>query len=303
MSKMIPIGLAALVALGPGCQDKVASVQQTSFFERSAMDTSVAAGDDFFQYANGAWLKTATIPDDYSSWGSFTTLYDENLKKLRSLLEELGSKEQAKGTLEQKAGDYYASGMDTAAIEKLGVAPIKPLLDRIGAVRNHSELVDQLAAGFRDGDGDLIEFWVGADEKNSAVNIANFYQSGTTLPEKGYYTRSDSATRATRAKLLETATRYFELAGNDKATAERKAAQVLALETKISATHRTPVELRDPARNYNKMSVGDLSKIAPGIDWKKYFGTIGRHGDSVNVGQPDYLKGLSQLLASEPIDA
>jgi putative endopeptidase len=303
MRKLAPLGLAAVTALAIGCQEHVASLQQTNFFDRAAMDSATAPADDFFSYANGGWLKKTTIPDEYSSWGSFTTLYDENLKKLRTLLDEVAAKQQEKGSLEQKAGEFYASGMDTVAIEKVGAAPLQAHLAQITAVKNYNELLDLLAAGFRDGNADLVQFYVGADDKNSAMNIPVFPQQGITLPEKGYYTRPDSASKAIRDGLVKTAAKYFTMTGTPQDAATKMAEQLLALETKIAAAHRTPVELRDPVANYNKMAATDLAKLAPNVDWKKILPAMGMSADSVNVGQPGYLKGLSDLLASEPIEA
>jgi putative endopeptidase len=289
--------------LAIGCQDKVASVQQTNFFDRAAMDSSARPGDDFFSYANGRWIKEAKIPDEYSSWGSFTTLYDENLQKLRVLLEDLSKSKHDKGSLEQKAGDFYTSGMDTMAIEKLGATPIKPWLDRIAAVKTYQELIDLSSEGYKTGEGTLTGFYVGADEKNSSKNIPVFYQGGTTLPEKGYYTRTDSASKAIRAKLVETAARFFELTGSDKTVAAADAARMLELETKLAAGQRTPVELRDPESNYNKMSVADFAKLSPNVNWPHAFQVMGINTDSINVGQPNFFKNFSALLASEPIES
>ncbi|MDB5195646.1 MAG: peptidase [Flaviaesturariibacter sp.] len=285
-----------------GCEQKVASLQQSSYFDKAAMDTAVSPGDDFFAYANGAWAKTAKIPDEYSSWGSFTTLYDDNLNKLKTLLEGLSAKKGEAGSLEQKAGDFYASGMDTIAIEKLSYQPLKPWLQRIDAIKDHKELMKLIAEGYQQGAGDLLGFFVGADEKNSAKNIAIFYQAGLTFPEKGYYTRTDSTTVTQRKKLTELATSYFKLTGADAISAAKWANAVLALEMKIAASHRTPVELRDPSSNYNKLSVDAVEKMAPTLGWKNIFSQWGIATDSINLGQPQYFKALSTLLASEPID-
>ncbi|RYY90621.1 MAG: M13 family peptidase [Chitinophagaceae bacterium] len=302
MRKLLPIGAAALALLATGCQEKVASVQQTVFFDRTAMDSSVAAGDNFFDFANGRWLDSAKIPGEYSSWGSFTTLYDENLTKLRTMLDELSKGNHAAGSLEQKAGDYFAAGMDTATIDKRGIEPLRPWLARIDSVKTQDELLALWTEGFKTASGSMLGFFVGADEKNSSRYIPVFYQGGTSLPEKGYYTRPDSATKAIRAKLVETATRYFELAGIDKAKAAADAALVLELETKIASGQRTPVELRDPVANYNKHSVADFDKLAPALKWPQFFAAVGMTADSVNVGQPAYFRNLNALLTSVPLE-
>lgn len=299
------VGIGAFLLLGiSSCKNDHAAEKNTqSYFDKSSMDSTVKAGDNFFLYANGAWMKTAVIPDDQSGWGSFYTLYEENLKKLKGLLEDAAKSKSAKGTTEQKLGDYYASGMDTVTIDKLGAQPLKEGLAKIDAVKDYKELMTLIADMSAHGDGELIGLYVGADEKNSSQNIAIFYQTGTSLPEKEYYTRKDSASEASRKALVAYAEKMFLLTGVDAATATKNANSILALETEIAKTHRTPVEMRDPQANYNKMSVADLEKMSPNISWANYFMKLGVKVDSANVGQPGYYTGLSKLLVSQPIDA
>src|SRR5215217_3558683 len=159
--------LSALLFIQPSA----ALAQRTVFLDRSAMDTTVKPGDDFFEYANGTWLKEVKIPDEYSSWGSFTMVRDENTKKLRTLLENLSKEPHAAGSLGQKAGDFFKSGMDTVTINKLSYTPLKPMLQKIDAVKNYKELLDVIAQSYKQGDGDLLGIRVGADEKNSTKNI------------------------------------------------------------------------------------------------------------------------------------
>lgn len=294
--------LAGAIVLLASCKNNTEA--DRSYFDRTAMDTTVQPGDDFFTYANGTWIKNSKIPDDQSGWGSFYSLYDENLKKMRTILDETSAKkDHPKGSAAQKVGDFYASGMDTLALEKAGYEPLKPMLAKIEAVKNYQELLNLLAENTKDGDGDLVGIYVGADERNSSRNIMTLYQTGTTLPEKDYYTKTDPITADKRNKLVAHAAKYFTMTGTDPATAKKAAADVLALETEIAKSHLTPVELRDPIKNYNKMSVKDLEKIAPNIGWANLFDKIGMKADSVNVSQPKYYTALSVLLASRPIDA
>jgi putative endopeptidase len=303
--KLHLISLSALILAGGVACKREATAEKSDrhFFDTSGMDTTVKPGDNFYQYANGAWVKTSVIPDDQSGWGSFYTLYEENLQKLKGLLEESAKSKSEKGSVEQKLGDYYASGMDTMAIEKIGAEPLKPMLAKIDAVKNYKELMDLIADSYAKGEGDLIGLYVGADEKNSTQNIVAFYQTGTTLPEKDYYTRTDSASIATREALLKYIEKMFVLTGADEATAKSNAKTVLALETEIAKSHRTPVELRDPQANYNKMSVADFDKKCPNINLKNMFAKMNIKTDSIDVGQPAYYMALSKLLASQPIDA
>ena len=274
-----------------------------AIFDFAGMDTAVKPGDNFFEYANGKWMKGAVIPDDQSGWGSFYTLYDQNQKNLRGIIEAAAKGDNKKGSLEQKLGDYYTSGMDTVAIEKLAAEPLKPMLAKIDAIKDYKELMAYVAEANVNGDDNgLIAASVGADEKNSSQNILSFYQTGLSLPEKDYYTRKDSAALAARNALVKFASKLFVLTGTDISLADKDAAAILALETEMAKSHRTPVELRDPQKNYNKISVAVLDKQNPTINWPQLFAKMNVKQDSVNIGQPDYYIALSKLLPAQPIE-
>lgn len=298
--KKTAILFAGMCLVLASCKNKNAE-STAVYFDKSGMDTTVKPGDDFYSYVNGGWVKSAHIPKDLSRWGSFDSLSQDNIKRVRTILEDAAAKDRPKGSLAQKAGDFYASGMDTVAIEKAGYEPLKAHLAQIDAVKDYHELIDLLAKGAKDGDGDLVGLYVGADQRNSSVNILNLYQTGTSLPEKTYYTRTDSITANIRHQLVAHAAKYFQMTGTDSATAAKQAADVLAIETTIAQSHKLPQELRDPISNYNKMSVADLQKLTPNINWKDVFDKMAISADTINVGQPDYYKSLSSLFASEPI--
>ncbi|WP_207492809.1 M13 family metallopeptidase [Aridibaculum aurantiacum] len=297
--------LAAVLSFLAACNsNSTAKVKGATYFDVAGMDTTVKPGDNFFQFANGGWVKATTIPDDQSGWGSFYTLYTENQQKLKAILEEAANnKNAAKGSLEQKVGDFYASGMDTAALEQKGAQPLMPVLQKIDAVKTYQELVALNMELDKTNDGSLIGYYVGADEKNSTINILNLYQTGLTLPEKEYYTRKDSTTTMQRQKMVEYATKLYMLTGADSTTAAKQAADVLKLETEIAKSHLLPTELRDPVKNYNKMTIAELEKLSPKVGWSNVFSTLGLKVDSLNVGQPKYYAALSTLLATQPIEA
>jgi putative endopeptidase len=299
MKKIVGV-ICAFTLCVSACKNKA---NEKSYFDIAGMDTTINPADNFFMYANGGWVKNAKIPDDQSGWGSFYTLYDENLSKLRIILEETAAKkDHPAGSAAQKVGDFYASGMDTVAIEKKGYEPLKPMLAKIDAVKDYKELQILMGEAEASAEGGLFSYNVGADERNSSTNILSLYQSGTTLPEKDYYTKQDAITKVQRAKLVAHAAKYFELTGADAATAQKNAASVLALETLIAASHLTPVEQRDPVKNYNKMSVADLQKRTPNILWTVLFEKMGVRLDSINVAQPRCYEAFSNLLASQPIE-
>lgn len=274
----------------------------TIFFDKTGMDSTIKPGDNFFQYANGAWIKNTVIPDDKSRWGSFVSLYDENLKRLNGLLKDESKNTNTKGSLEQKVTDYYKSGMDTLAIEKTAAEPLKPTLAKIDAIKDYKDILALLPALLKTREAQLVGLYVAADEKNSTQNIAVLYQSGLSLPEKDYYFKTDSASAAARNGLLKYAAKLFTLTGEDTATAAKNANNILMLETEIAKSHRTPVELRNPQNNYNKMNVAQLQQLAPNIDWKNLFSSMSIQTDTINISQPGYYKALSALLVSRPVE-
>ena len=275
---------------------------RTTFFDKSGMDTSEMPGNNFFQFANGSWMKNTPIPDDQSGTGSFFTLFENNIKKLKDILEESSKTDNKKGSLEQKVGDYYISGMDTVTIDKLGATPLTPMLANIDAIKNSNDLITLLAKLSKTEDDGLLGINVGGDDKNSTMNIVVLSQTGISLPERDYYFRKDSAAKAARTGLVKYATTLFTLTGMDTGMAAKNAQNILALETAIASSHRTPVALRDPQINYNKMSIQQLEQLSPSIGWGKVLADMNIKVDSIDVAQPDYFKAISTLLKSQPIE-
>ncbi|MGZ3753035.1 MAG: M13 family metallopeptidase [Mucilaginibacter sp.] len=276
--------------------------KRTIFFDKSGMDTTVKPGDDFFSYTSGKWMKETKIPPSETGWGSFYTLDDDNTKNLHKILEDVSAQDNTVGTKEQKVGDLYKSGMDTATIEKLGYQPIMPLLTKISAVKDYKDLVKLAADGFKSGDGFLFGFYVSPDDRISTKNAAHFDQTGISLPERDYYFKTDSASKKIREEFVKHIAKVLELTGVDAAIANKKANDILKLETAIAQSHRTPVELRDPQKNYNKFATATMQQQMPDVDLKDAFDRMGLKTDTVLIGQPDYYKALDNLLKTQPID-
>jgi len=276
---------------------KKTSDKRTQYFDVSGMDKNVKPGEDFFLYANGAWVRDAKIPDDKSQWGSFVLLAQQNKAHLHDILVDVSSKTTwAKGSNEQKLGDFYASGMDTLQIEKLGWSPIASELKRIDALNSADDIIHYCADGFKEGNGDMIGFWVGPDDKNSNMNVAALGQTGTTLPEKDYYLSNEADKKSIREAYVAYITKLFVLTGNSEAKAKHMAEDILALETEIAKTHRSAIELRDPQANYNMMKFTELQALSPDMDWSDIFRRMGVKVDSLNVAQPDYYKQLGTMF-------
>ncbi|WP_029282198.1 M13 family metallopeptidase [Pedobacter sp. R20-19] len=297
---------AAAILLFAACQnDKnhqaTETDQRTVFFDTAGMDSTVKPGDNFFLYANGKWMKNAKIPQTETGWGSFYTLYNDNLKNLRTILENAAKSNVAKGSNEQKVGDFYASGMDSLTIEKLGVMPVKPLLAKIDGIKNDEDLINFVSEGFKNGQGDLFGFGVDPDDKMSSKNVLIFTQTGLNLPERSYYLDQDDKAKKIRSEYLKYITKVFSLSG-DSTQASTYADHILKLETMLAKSHSTPVELRDPQKNYNKLAVADFQKQIPNINFNTVLKNIGASTDSIIVRQPKYYQTLSTLIKSQPIE-
>jgi putative endopeptidase len=256
------------------------------FFDKAGMDTTVKPGDNFFLYANGGWIKKTEIPPALTGWGSFFVLNEQNTANLHHLLDSVSKFSNPEGSVSQKVADFYYSGMDTVSIEKLGYDPIKPQLAKINAVTNYKQLVQLAADGFKTGNGFLFGFSIGADDKQSTKNAVELHQTGLTLPNRDYYLKTDSNSVNIRKKYVAYIAKMLNLTGTPQAEAATQADEILALETAIAKSHRSPVELRDPIANYNKYSFAAFEKQMPDVDLKDAFMRIGVVPDSVIIGQP-----------------
>lgn len=267
------------------------------------IDSTVKPGDDFFDYANGGWIKRNPIPADQSSWGIGNLVIEENLKRLREISEKSAATNAAKGSNDQKIGDFWAMAMDSSKIETDGLKPIQPLLDKLNAVTDIKSLMDIIASFKQLGSSTLFDEYVAQDAKQSDVMAYNIWQGGLGLGQRDYYFKTDSATINIRNEYVKYITKILTMSGEDSATALQAAKNILSMETRLAAASRKLEDLRDPYRNYNKMAIGDLKKMSANIDWLLYLKNIGvQHVDSVIVGQPEFFKAVSDVLASTPIN-
>ena len=264
-------------------------------------DTTVKPGDDFFQYANGGWLKKNPIPAAYPGWGIGYVVQDSLLERLRKINDEALHANAAKGTETQKIGDFYYSGMDTLDIEKQGLAPLKPELDKIAAITDVKSLVDEFAHLKTIGVTTPIGVDVEQDSKNSAKMMLNLSQDGIGLPIRDYYFNTDAHSVTIRTDYQQNhLPTVFKLAGVTDAAAATTS--TYKIEKLLADSSRKIEDLRDPYHNYNKMPLAGLTKLAPAIDWKSAFEQMGYHDvDSVIVGQPEYYKQLNNVLKSVPV--
>jgi len=267
------------------------------------IDPAVRPQDDFYEYLNGKWMKTVEIPADKSSWGSFAKLRDDTLPQLRGIIEKAAAGNPAKGTDAQRIGDYYASFMDEAKLEQLGITPLNGELAKIAALKDKSELPALLAHLGKIGVNVPYDFGIHQDNKDSTKYVADIYQSGLGMPDRDYYLKADDAKLAdAKAKYLTHVEKTLALAGDKNAAANAKA--IVDFETELAKVQWTKVELRDPIKAYNKVPLADMGKVAPDYDWNGYLQATGIAGKTtyVIVSQPTYLKGFADISNKTSLD-
>ena len=280
------------------------NADQTSkkFVETGYIDSAVKPSDNFFEFVNGKWLDTINIPETESGIGAFNDLADRTRDHLHTILDSVSKGDQPAGSIGQKVGDFYASGMDSITIENRGYEPVKPYLQKIDSINNAAGIMAFVSQLQLDNDNPLIGQAVAADDKNSSMNIAVYFQSGLGLPDRDYYFKTDAQTQQVVDAYKLYMKKLFMLTGDDSTKASIEVAGVFDLEKQMAASHKTQVELRDPQSNYHKMAVADLNKQEPVIGWTNMLSSIGINVDSVNVSQPAYYAKLNELLQSVPVE-
>ena len=298
--KVILLGAATAFALNATAQE----AGKKPFIDKSNMDLGVKPGDNFYQYASGHWLKTNPVPAKETRWGSFNVLRDFNITAVRSILNETAlNKNAAPGSLEKRVGDFYAAGMDSVAIDKLGYTPIKADLQKAAKVKNVQELLDQAASMRTSGiAAPLFGFYVGQDRKNPNNMVPQLSQGGTTLPDRDYYLKNDPRSSKIQEAYKTYITKLFTLTGVPQATAQKNAETIFNLEKKMAEAQMSRVEMRDPYKTYNKFGVADLTKANPNLNWKTLMVKMKVTGqDTVLVNAPKFFTELNNLITSTPV--
>jgi putative endopeptidase len=296
--------LAAVVAAVPLlAQQPPASPATVHGIDPKNIDKSVNPANDFYKFAAGGWLAANPVPAEYSRWGSFNELLEKNMRDLHSILEESSANTARTRTANvQKIGDFYASAMDSESAEREGVKPLADEFGRIAALTSPSEIPAEVAHLHVYLANPVFNFYVNQDAKSSSEVIAQIRQGGLGLPDRDYYTKDDDHSREIRTQYLAHIQKLLELAGDDPATAAASAKTVMAIETRLAQASMTRVEQRDPNATYHRMSLGDLSDLAPGFGWTAYFAAIGKPGPGpINVEQPAFFKEVSVMMHDVPL--
>lgn len=295
---MLLMGCVSSLMLS-SCGDKSGGADGVAHFNE--FDSTVAPGADFFQYANCGWLQSHPIPGEKSRYNTFDVLNDENLERLKGIVEASMEKKSAMGSNGQKIGDYYALAMDTVRRDTEGIAPIQPIIDRINAMRfdpKDSSFANDLAYIHMHLGNPFFGFGSTPDSKNSSMNIAVLWQDGLGLPNRDYYFDESEKGKEIVAGYKKMMAHLLHLLGEERC--EARADSIYAFEKEMAGWMNTKVQNRDPQATYNKVSQDELKNQYGGFHWEGYFAQIGVTPAEINVGQPRYFGNLFQLISQTP---
>jgi putative endopeptidase len=269
----------------------------------SDIDPAIAACDRFGDMVNARWLAANPIPPDQTRWGAFQVLSERSLAQQRQIAEADVAADAAPGSITQKVGDFFAAGMDEAAIEAAGLAPLQALLDAIDAIGSPAELTGYLRRSYADGLGSAFIFYAGADMRDSNMNIAYAGQGGLSLPERSYYLEDREDYVQIRAAFLEHAAAILALAGATPETAAEQAQQILALETRLAEASMDRLSLRDPANRYNPVDLASADALTPNFSWSAFFATLEVDAPAMfSLAQPEFFREVDRMITELPVE-
>ena len=296
VKQILPVAVLAMATLA-GCQGKK---EMNSGIRISNMDTTAVRGTDFYQYACGGWMAAHPLTDEYSRFGSFDMLAENNREQLKGLIGEIAVAQNEQGSIAQKIGDLYNLAMDVEKLNADGMAPIKEDLDKINAINDKAGIIEAMAelAGSA-----YFQFYVGADIMDSKTNIFQLYQGGIGLGEKEYYLEDDDATKKIRDGYKAHLVKMFQLIGQDEMQATKNMEAVMEIETRLAKKSFNAIEQRNPAANYHMFTLDELKKEIPGFDWDAYLNAVGvKDIASLNVSQVEPVKEAVAIINELPMD-
>ncbi len=288
---------ALIICVLTSCKKENTTEQTKLDFD--GINSSIRPGDNFFNHVNKSWYDTAVIADDQVGVGSYRYLNIPQKKLLQNILEDVSASDHPQGSIEQKLGDFYASGMDTLSINKRGFQPIQHILDRLDTINNVSAIMIFVANQLKASDYSIVAPYVAPDDENSSINIVHVGQSGLGLPDRDYYFKTDSSTVAIQEAYKKYIATLFKLTGNEDAL--KLSDIVYDIEKQLAESHKIRIERRDVKANYHKLSVSEINKNLPNIAWQDMLLNLGIQADSVDIQQPEYFYKLNTMLESVPL--
>ena len=298
------LSAALFCGLSASAQHDSPKVPKKKFIDASNMDLNYKPGNDFNLYASGTWIKNNPVPAKETRWGSFNVLRDFNINAVKNILLEAENDKTAKpGSVKRRIGDFYAAGMDSIGIEKLGASPILPELGKVASATSLEDIISEAAIMRTQGLGSpLFNFYVGQDRKEATKLIAQLGQGGTTLPDRDYYLKADARTLKIQDAYKKYITQLFVLSGIMEELAKKNAETIFAIEKALATAQMSRVEMRDPYKTYNKFSVADFSKTTPNMNWATLLPKMKVSGqDTMLVGAPKFFTDLNALLVATPV--
>ena len=301
VGQILPV--AALCLMAASCNSGKQPADLNAGILLANLDTTAQAGADFYQFACGGWMKNNPLPAEYSRFGSFDQLAENNRKQIQTLIEQLSAQQHEAGSVAQKVGDLYRIAMDSVKLNNDGVAPIREELAQIAALKEKGELYTLLGDLQRRGIYAYLALYVGADDKNSSMNAVQTYQNGLSMGERDYYLENDEATVKIREAFRAHVQKMFALAGFSEAEALQGMETVMEVETRLAKAFRSRTELRDPQANYNKMTMDELKSNYPTFGWDAFLTALNlKEVKEVIVGQPASLQATAEILDTLPLD-
>lgn len=300
--KMFPFLSAGIVALA-SCNTPQKEVVKIAAINPANMDTTVAAGTDFYEYACGGWIKNNPLKPEYARFGTFDQLLENNQEQLRVLIEELSATPHEAGSVAGKIGALYAMGLDSTKLNADGVAPVKEELAAINALATKSDVSKMVATLHKEGMAPFFALFVGADEKNSAMNIVQLYQAGIGMGDRDYYLLEDEGSAKMRDAYRAYINKLFTLAGSSPEQADAAVDAVMKIEKAIAEISYGREDLRDSQKNYNKLAYEDFKQIESPLDWDVYFESMGLAGlKELDAKQINFYKDMSEALRNTTVD-
>jgi len=297
----LPVLLIAMITLS--CSGTKKGNENAGGINLANLDKKAIPGNDFYEYADGGWIASHPLRPEFGRFGTFDELAERSQQQVKDLINDISQKANDPGSVAQKISDLYLLAMDSNRLNKEGATPVLPYLEKINAFSDKSQLTPVLAELFRNGVSPFLRYHVSADDKNSSLNIMHLSQGGFRMGDRDYYFSDDARSKNLRAKYVELIEKLFSLSGYSPDKAKAASTAVMKIETQLAKAASSRVALRDPNANYHKMTLQELNKLSPAIEWASLFDKMGAKGlKDLDVGQLDPISEVSKIIQQYPIE-